>query len=254
MHSLADELEHLKWRVVRYGLVFVAVTGGLLVFSSGSCQLWGRSFLCPTLGGPSLATELFLAAQTFLVPPGVAVVALGPVSVFFAPLSFALLVAFLATFPYGLFQAAGFLLPALRPTERRVIVATALPALILFYLGAALAFFFVIPKTFALLYSFAPSLGVAPLFALDDFLGSSVLLTLAAGLAFLLPVAMALLSRAGLVPRSFWIVHWRGALLLVLVFSAMITPDGSGVTMAFLALPLMGLYGAGIAAARPPRG
>ena len=143
-----------------------------------------------------------------------------------------------------------FLRPALRPAERRILYSIVVPSIVLFYLGAALAYFAIIPKTFAVLYSFAPPMGIAPMFALDDFLASTVLMTLATGLAFLLPVFMVLLTRIGLVPSAFWIDRWRIALLGVLIFSAFITPDGSGITMAFLSLPLMMLYGAGAFVAR----
>lgn len=253
MESVAGELEQLKGRIVRFIVVFFAVALGLLTLSFDKCHFSVLQLACFSFGSPSIATELFLAAQSLLIPSDVPVVALGPVSVFLAPLSFSLLAALLITFPYGLLQAILFLRPALRSSERRTVYVVAIPSLLLFYLGAALAYFLIIPKTFAILYSFAAPLGIAPLFALDDFLASTVLLTIATGIAFLLPVVMALLSRVGIVPSAFWLSHWRGALLSVLLFSAVVTPDGSGVTMVFLALPLMTLYGAGALIARPKR-
>ncbi len=250
MESLATELAQLKSRLLRYVIFFAVMAVALLTLSADRCLLFGVERACLSSDGPTLATELFLTAKAQLVPDGVPVVALGPVSVFLAPFSFALLIAFLVTFPYGVLQAALFLRPALRREERRVLSVVVIPALTLFYSGATLAYCYIIPKTFAILYSFALPMGVAPMFALDDFLASTVLITLATGLAFLLPVAMALLSRIGLVPPTLWAARWRGALLSVLIFSAVVTPDGSGITMAFLALPLMVLYGAGVLAAR----
>lgn len=251
MGFFANELEQLKAKIVRFTAAFFVVVLGLLTLSFGQCHYPAIQFSCLVFGAPSIATELFLSAQSLLVPSGVPVVALGPVSVFLAPLSFSFLAAFLITFPYGLFQAVLFLRPALRPNERRTVYSIAIPSLLLFYLGAALAYFLVIPKTFAILYSFAAPMGIAPMFALDDFLASTVLITVATGLAFLLPVMMVLFSRIGVVPPMFWYSHWRGAFLSTLLFSAVVTPDGSGITMVFLALPLMMLYGAGAFIARP---
>ena len=54
-----------------------------------------------------------------------------------------------------------------------------------------------------------------------------------------------LFSRLSVIPHEWWWEHWRGALLTSLILSAVITPDGSGVTMVFLFVPLMLLYGIG---------
>lgn len=253
MEFLANELEQLKGRIVRFAAAFFVVVFGLLTLSFGECRYSVIHLSCLAFGTPSIATELFLSAQSLLVPIGVPVVALGPVSVFLAPFSFSLLAALLITFPYGLLQAVLFLRPALRSNERRTVYAVAMPSLFLFYLGAALAYFLIIPKTFAILYSFAAPMGIAPMFALDDFLASTVLITIMTGLAFLLPVMMVLFSRIGIVSPMFWSSHWRGAFLSTLLFSAVVTPDGSGITMVFLALPLMTLYGAGTFIARSKR-
>lgn len=249
MEPLVQELKSLRTSLVRFVIVFSGLVILLLGTTSGECEIFGRTVPCPVLGTPSIATELFLEAQALLVPTGVPVVALGPVSAFFAPLCFALLAAALLTFPYALYLLGSYLWPALHPLERRILILTILPALTLFYIGAALAYFVIIPKTYTLLYSFALPMGVTPMFALDDFLASTTLLTLLTGFAFLLPVGMVLLSRIGLIPATFWRSHWRGALLVTLIFSAIVTPDGSGVTMVFLALPLMILYGSGVIAA-----
>jgi len=86
---------------------------------------------------------------------------------------------------------------------------------------------------------------VTPYFSLDSFVSSVFLLTVSVGVIFLLPVVMVLLTRLSIVPSEWWLKHWRGAVLASVIFSAVITPDGSGVTMVFLFVPLMLLYGIG---------
>ena len=86
---------------------------------------------------------------------------------------------------------------------------------------------------------------MTPYFSLDSFVSSVFLLTVSVGVIFLLPVVMVLLTRLSIIPHEWWWEHWRGALLTSLILSAVITPDGSGVTMAFLFIPLMLLYGIG---------
>jgi sec-independent protein translocase protein TatC len=250
MSGVAAELGELKGKLSRFVGMFLLMSFGLLSLTIQKMTIFGVSVPVPVFGAPTLATQAFLAAKTSLIPEGIAVVALGPVSSFLAPVMMAFLLALLITFPFGVYSAVSFLRPALRPHERQILSRTVIPALMLFYLGCALSYFLIIPQTFAILYSFADPMGVAPLFALDDFILSVFALTVSIGFAFLLPVVMVFLSRIGLVPGAFWTRHFRGALLGMLIFSAIVTPDGSGVTMAFLLAPLLTLYGIGAFLAR----
>lgn len=227
MDHISHELGELQKTIVRFAAVFFSVFAGLLVLPFGEA---------------SFATCIFLSAKESLLPTGVPVVALGPVSPFVAPIMMAFLVALLLTFPFGIWLIVRFLRPALRPKERKALSAYIVPSLVLFYAGCALAYFFVIPVTFSVLYSFADPMGVAPFFALDEFISSVFLLTVSVGFSFLLPVFMVASSHAGLISGKFWIRHFRGAILFAVIFSAIITPDGSGVTMVFLAVPLIALY------------
>jgi sec-independent protein translocase protein TatC len=251
MESIARELTELKWLILRTLGLLALVFAALLTLSPGDTRIVGIPVPVFAPGGPSLAAELFRMAKDTLVPEGVPVVALGPVSSFIAPMLVAFLVALLVVFPYGLSVAARYLRPALAPAERRLLSAILWPALFLFYIGAALAYFVILPRTYDILYSFSAPMGVAPMFALDEFVTSVFLLTLSVGAIFLLPVVMAVLTRSGLVSRSFWLRHWRGAVFAALLFSAVVTPDGSGVTMAFLSVPLVALYGVGAAVRLP---
>lgn len=223
MEHFPYELGALKKAIVRPFVLFLITAAALYMFG----------------------THLLLSAEAYLLPPNVSLVVLGPVSAFTAPLMMVFLVAFLVTFPYLLYSLVHFLIPALKEGERKVLYTALIPSLVLFYLGCALAYFFIIPETFSLLYAFAPPLGVVPFFSLDAFVSSVFLVTISVGVLFLLPVGMSMLSRIGAVSREFWFNHWRGALLSTVVLSAVITPDGSGVTMVFLSVPLVMLYGIG---------
>ncbi|MGI0033795.1 MAG: twin-arginine translocase subunit TatC, partial [Nitrososphaeraceae archaeon] len=43
-----------------------------------------------------------------------------------------------------------------------------------------------------------------------------------------------------------WQKNFRYAIIIITIFGAIITPDGSGVTMWFIALPMIALYAVGI--------
>ncbi len=235
----------LRKSIVYFAIVLSCLFFGFLLLTVRETVVFGFPVSVPVFGAPSFAMKLFLFSKTFLVPEGVPIVALGPMSSFVAPIIMAFLVATLLSFPVGLYLIVRFLRPALRPRERKTLLRYIAPSIFLFYLGCAFAYFFIIPKTFSILYGFAPPLEVVTFFALDDFIASVFFLTIAIGFSFLFPVVMVTASRIGLIPREFWLLHWRGAVASVIIFSAIITPDGSGVTMILLSVPFMLLYGLG---------
>ena len=245
---LFKELGELRLIFIRFAamlflLVFILLSTSfvwikLAMFGSTSVPVL-------VFGTPSLATELFTLMKDSLVPEGVPVITLGPFSPFIAPISIAFMAAFILSFPYLLFSLTRYISPALYDKERRSLSILLFSSTALFFLGCVFAYAVLIPYTFATLYSFAEPLGVTPFFSLDAFIGTVFGLTISAGLAFLTPIVMFLLSSAGLVPSAFWRAHWRVSILIVLLFSAIITPDGSGVTMVILSVPLMFLYGVG---------
>ncbi|MGB5091510.1 MAG: twin-arginine translocase subunit TatC [Nitrososphaeraceae archaeon] len=49
---------------------------------------------------------------------------------------------------------------------------------------------------------------------------------------------------------KFWQKNFRYAIIIITIFGAVIRPDGSGVTMCFVALPMIALYAVGIIAIR----
>ena len=245
MERFSYELEKVRSAILKPLILFLIVSLALLVLSVGEITIGDLHIYIPVLGTPTLATEIFLSVKSYLLPHDVLLVALGPVSVFVAPMIMAFLISLLVTFPYLLYSIETFLRPALYPKERTVIYRFVLPSIILFYLGSAFGYFFIIPKTFSILYSFAAPIGVTPFFSLDSFVSSVFLLTMSVGAMFLLPVLMIILTRLSIIPYDRWLKHWRGAILTSLIFCAAITPDGSGITAVFLFIPLMVLYGIG---------
>jgi sec-independent protein translocase protein TatC len=135
-----------------------------------------------------------------------------------------------------------YIFPALSELERRKINKVLTPAILLFLAGCFFGYFLLLPPVFKILYSYPRALGAISFFTLNEFVVFTLGLTLAAGLMFLLPILMILLTHFGLVDKDFWRKNWRYAILAFLILSAIITPDGSGLTMIMLSLPLGCLY------------
>jgi sec-independent protein translocase protein TatC len=65
---------------------------------------------------------------------------------------------------------------------------------------------------------------------------------LAFGLAFELPAIMYALSLTGVVDAAFWKKNFRYAVIIFVIFGAIITPDGGGVSMWLVVAPMVVLY------------
>lgn len=246
LETFGQELGVVKKIFVRYLTLFAGVFFACMAGTVRDISFQG--YLVPFLvpGTPSVATQVFLTLQKRLIPADVSIVTLGPVAPFVTPIVISLLITVLLTFPVALLMGIRYLQAALYPHERKTLLFSFFPSLILFYGGAWFAFTILIPQTFSTLYAFAAPLGVQPYFDLADFLSAVFLLVMLTGGVFLLPLFMYVLTKIHLIPAAFWQAHWRAAVLITIIFSAIVTPDGSGVTMLLLSLPILVLYGLGL--------
>src|SRR5690606_34598249 len=169
-------------------------------------------------------------------------------SPFFAPLKLALFAAVLVTMPWLLYQAWAFVAPGLYRREKRLALPLLVSAVLLFYLGCAFAFFLVLPAVFSFLTAVTPE-GVAMMTDINAYLNFVLVIFLAFGISFELPVALVILVLLGWVTPA-QLREWRGyAVVAMFVLAAVITPPDV-VSQLMLAIPLCLLYEAGIIAAR----
>jgi sec-independent protein translocase protein TatC len=130
------------------------------------------------------------------------------------------------------------------------IIKILLPVFLLFIFGVVFSYLLVIPFTLNFLYSYGESIGAETFLTVNDFITFVLQFVLGFGIAFQLPIIMYLLSLSGLTDSKFWQKNFRYAIIIITIFGAVITPDGSGVTMWFVALPMIALYAVGIIAIR----
>jgi sec-independent protein translocase protein TatC len=65
---------------------------------------------------------------------------------------------------------------------------------------------------------------------------------LAFGLVFQMPTIVLFLARMGVVTAGFLWRHTKYALLIIVIVSAIVTPDGGGVSLVAMSIPLFFLY------------
>ncbi len=253
-----EHLEELRQRlriviIVVIVLFVLNLTTSIGAVTIGSVQV---PMLLPALGptSPNIATQFFIAMKNFLVPARVGPIPLNfsfkePWDAYVVMFKVAFFLAAVTGSPLIVYEVGRFIAPALKPTERRLIVRVTVPVLLLFLSGVALCFVVILPFTFNLLFSVQNLLGANLLILYgDSFIDFVLLFTLAFGLAFQLPVLMYGLTVLRIVSADFWKKYWRFAAIAIVVFGAIITPDGSGITMMLVAIPMLVLYVFGYAA------
>ncbi|WP_058835934.1 twin-arginine translocase subunit TatC [Luteimonas abyssi] len=227
--SLLEHLIELRSRLLR------AIAGLMLVFV---CLLPFANRLYAWLAQPLLDK----------LPEGANLIAIEVASPFFAPLKLAFFVALVGTMPWLLYQLWAFVAPGLYRRERKLAVPLLLSSLVLFYAGCAFAFFLVLPVVFGFLTAITPE-GVAMMTDIHAYLNFVLVIFLAFGLSFELPVAMAILVLMGWVTPA-QLRESRGyAIVGMFVLAAVITPPDV-VSQLMLAIPLCLLYEAGLIASR----
>lgn len=240
--TILDELKIFLRSIRDWIISFSVASCFFFVFGLKKVVVFGANLLVPWPSDRSFSIIIFNKMRENLLPPGVDLITTNPMSAFTSQVLVSILLGFLLTTPLFLYKVIAYLHPALLPQEKKAVLLSLAPLVILFFAGSAFSYFFLIPATFKLLYPYAISIGAIPFFAIDEFIYYVCGLMVAAGMMFLLPLFMVLLSFMGIIDSHFWRKHWPTACLFFLIASAIITPDGTGVTMVMLFLPLLALY------------
>lgn len=240
-----EELRILIKTILHWIYSFVGFSFVFFILGLQKVAIFGKNYFLPLPTENSFSVQIFNKIRHDLLPPGVQLITTNPMSGFAAQISLSLLLSFLLTTPFLIYKIITYIHPALLPREKKAVFWSLLPTAILFFSGCMFSYYFLIPATFKVLYPFATAMGAIPFFSVDEFIRYVFGLMIGVGIIFLLPLFMILLSFLGIIKAGFWIRKWRFALLFFLVFSAIITPDGSGITMFMLFVPLSALYFAG---------
>ena len=152
----------------------------------------------------------------------------------------AAIVAVIVAAPVVFYQILRFVMPGLKPVEKRWAVPFLLAGWVLFITGALFAYF-VIPRGLELLLSFAGP-GITPVLSAREYVDFMLFTVVAFGLSFEFPLVLTVLVLTGVVGVDGLRRYRRHAVFLIFLASAIITPTGDPFTMSAMALPLIVFY------------
>jgi sec-independent protein translocase protein TatC len=218
-----DHLEELRWRIIwSLAALIVGVAAAFVLVYRFDLLTWIQGPILPFLHGHKLV----------YTHPG---------DGFSILLQTSIMVGILIALPVVIWQVYAFLSPALHRHEKRIAIPVILGAVFLFVVGAALAWYFVLPMTLRFLFTLGDK-NFDQMITVSEYFGFVSSLVLAMGAVFELPIAILLLSAFGLVTPTFLAKFRRHALLGSYIAAAIITPGDLFITSLALMAPLYLLY------------
>lgn len=223
--ELTEHLDELRTRIIR-SLIYLAVgsIAGWLLYNP-----WLYGFLTNPVTGVLKGRQLLLTniAEGFMIQFEVALIA---GAVFAAP--------------FVIFEAWGFVSPALKSDEKRPVKWVAPLCAALFILGVSMAYF-IMPAAMRWFVSYIP-----PNAEMRPTVGSTIIfmakMLLAFGIVFEMPVAILLLAKLGIVDSKMLKSKWRYSVVIIAIIAAVATPSSDAFSMTAMAVPLVALYGVSI--------
>ncbi len=223
--TLVEHLDELRTRII--------VCAAVLLVAIGLC-FWQNHLLLDLMNNP--------------LPPGKVPITLSPTEPFITTLKISAYAGIILALPVLLYQLYAFLLPALSPAEKRVIVPFLLLVPVLFVGGVVFGYFVVLPAAIKFLLNFNDAQFRIQVRA-SEYYGFATLTLLAMGLVFQVPMAILAVTRLGIISIDQLRKNRRYA-YLGLAIVAMLLPGTDPITMMVELIPLLILYELSIVLAR----
>ncbi len=247
--TLREHLNELRVRVMHIVIAVIAITIFTMTFDLRPAEFGGLTLAYPYPDAiHNLSARIMLYMQDTLLPDNVTLVQTAPGQAFFAQMYVSVLAGIIGSMPVIVKEISGFISPAISAQARKSISRVVVPAIALFVAGVAFSYVVVVPFVLDFLYQYGEAIGVVPLFNITDFISFVLQFLLGFGISFELPILMYGIALTDTMSPTFWRNNFRYAVIIIVIFGAVITPDGSGITMWFVALPMLALYAAGMAA------
>lgn len=166
--------------------------------------------------------------------------ALGPIDGFSARMRIALWGGVVIALPVLLWNIWRFVVPALTKREKRYSYFFIVSSVVLFALGAFLAFW-TLGRALEFLIGWSGA-EVTQNYQINKYVNLVVLMMLSFGVGFLSPVLLVFLQLVEVVAPRTLITQWRSAIVIIFIVAAVITPSGDPITLMVLGVPLTLLY------------
>ena len=243
--SFLDHLEDLRWHLIRATLaIVIAATAAflakgfifdILLFGPSKGDFWTYDILCRIttfvgVDGGFCFQELPFTIQSRTMG-----------GQFAAHIWVSITAGFIIAFPYVIYEFWKFVAPAMKSNEKSTARGFIFISSTLFFLGVLFGYYVITPLSINFLGKYQVSELVLNEFDIGSYISLVRASVLASGLIFELPIIIFFLTKVGVITPQFMRTYRKYALVLVLIFSAIITPPDI-VSQIIVAIPVLVLY------------
>lgn len=137
-------------------------------------------------------------------------------------------------------EAWGFVSPALTKSEKRPLMWIAPLSIVLFIMGVSLCYYIMPVAVDWFLGQKSPNTEFHPFVSQN--LIFLVMMLLAFGLCFELPIVLMFLGKIGIINSRMMKTYWRQAIVITAIVAAVATPSNDALSMLMLAVPMCILF------------
>lgn len=185
--------------------------------------------------------ELYAWVTSPLQEYDIPMIFIGMGEAFMTQIKLALAAGFVLALPVILWQIWGFIVPALKPEEKRAVGLIVPLSVVLFVGGVAFAYYGVFRYAARFLIVIAgPDL--QPMLSIGQYVSFLITFLIPFGLAFELPLIVYFLARWGVVSGEWLVKNRKFAIVIVFIMAAALTPGPDVISQLMMGGPLLALY------------
>ena len=219
-----DHLGDLRVMIIRMAIVLVVAMVGAFFF---------RDFLAAIIQRPLIAVDPVRASS---------LQSLGVADSMTISLELSFYTGLIISFPLLIFLLAQFLFPALKPSERQILLPVSAFGLLLFLGGVLFSYFVVLPGTLDFFFKDAKSMHWTPTWTVREYYSFTTQFLIAFGVAFEMPMVVLALVKLGFLTAEKLRKTRAAAIVTIFTVAAFITPSPDLVTYLLMGGPMVILY------------
>ncbi len=189
-------------------------------------------------------TLILLLKPLRTIDPNFKLQVLGIADKIMVDLKLALFLGFFFALPIIMWQVWSFVLPALKPYEKRLVRLLVPISVLLFVTGVVFAYFtiFQVGVQFFFTYARADANYIQAAYALKEYIDFTLTFLLPFGLVFEIPIVILVLAKLGLITPRYLVAKRKYALLIIIIIAACLTPGPDIISQLMIAAPMYLLY------------
>lgn len=172
-----------------------------------------------------------------------------PFTVIVASIQLAMLLSFVINTPFILYQIYQFVAPGMYSHEKKILKQAMIMLVGMFFLGATLAYFIIVPITIQILtllsvplMNYGNQVPISVLFTLNSIFDIIVWTVFSAGFLYMVPGVIYILVLLEVVDVKYLVDNRKNVIVALLALAAVITPDPTMVSMLIISGPVIIIY------------